>query len=56
MPYDLKKKGSGYVVATQGSGREHSKKPLSRLRAIAQMRALYANVPDARPTKKPPGR
>lgn len=48
MPYEIKKAGNGYVVVTQGTTKAHSKKPMSRARALAQMRALYANVPDAR--------
>lgn len=43
MPYSLRKRGGGYVVVTKATGRTHSKKPLSRARAMAQMRALYAN-------------
>lgn len=48
MPYELRKSGSGYVVVTQGTKRAHSKKPLPLERAKAQMRALYANEPDAK--------
>jgi hypothetical protein len=44
MPYELRKAGSGWVVVTQGTKKAHSKKPLSRERAVAQMRALYANM------------
>lgn len=47
MPYQLKQVPGGYVVVNSDTGRPHSKKPLSRTRAKAQMRALYANVPDA---------
>jgi hypothetical protein len=42
MPWKLKKSGKGYIVVTEGTGRPHSKKPLPRARAMAQMRALYA--------------
>ena len=42
MPYKLRKSGSGYFVVNQKSGRKLSKKPLSRSRAVAQMRAVYA--------------
>jgi hypothetical protein len=50
MPYDLKKaRGKDlYWVITKETGLKHSKDPLPLERAIAQMRALYANVPDAR--------
>lgn len=48
MPYEIRKSGSGYVVVTKGTRRAHSKKALPRARAEAQMRALYANSPEAR--------
>jgi len=50
MPYDLKKaRGKNlYWVITKGTNKKHSKEPLPLEKAIAQMRALYANVPDAR--------
>lgn len=47
MPYELRKAGKGWLVVTKGTRRAHSKKPLPRARAEAQMRALYANEPDA---------
>lgn len=47
MPFKLSRKGNGFVVIDD-KGKEFSKKPLPRERALAQMRALYANVPDAR--------
>ena len=43
MPYNLKKTGKGYKVVTKATGKTHSKKPLSKAKASAQMRALYAN-------------
>ena len=49
MPYDVIKSGSGYKVKTIAGphkGHEHSKKPLSKERATAQMRAIYANSGD----------
>ena len=48
MPYTLKKVKGGYKVATQGTGKTHSSKPMSKARAQAQMRAMYANVKDAK--------
>lgn len=48
MPFEIRKAGGGYVVATKGTKRVHSKKALPLARAQAQMRALYANVPEAR--------
>ena len=41
MPYELKKKGTGYVVKNTETGKEHSKKGLPKARAEAQMRLLY---------------
>ena len=41
MPYELIKKGTGYVVKNKETGKEHSKKPLPKQRAEAQMRLLY---------------
>lgn len=49
MPYELKPCGKGgATVVTKGTRKSHSKKCLPRARAEAQMRALYANVPEAR--------
>lgn len=41
MPYALVKKGTGYVVKNTETGKEHSKKPIPKARAEAQMRLLY---------------
>lgn len=48
MPYELQKVKGGYVVVTKGTRRRHSKKAMPRGRALAQLRALYANVAEAR--------
>ncbi|HEY6015516.1 MAG TPA: hypothetical protein VIU16_01920 [Gaiellaceae bacterium] len=56
MPYRVKKKGEGWVVVTEGTGREHSNRVLTAAVARAQLRALYANNPEARPPKKGPTR
>ena len=48
MPYDLRKargKDLWYVV-TKATGKRHSNEPLPLARAVAQLKALYANVPD----------
>lgn len=42
MPYELKKKGTGYVVRNTETGKEPSNKPISKTKATAQMRLLYA--------------
>ena len=41
MPFELKKKGTGYVVKNIQTGHEHSKKGIPKKRAEAQMRLLY---------------
>ena len=41
MPYEVRKKGSGYVCVNTATGKEHSKKPIPKARAEAQMRLLY---------------
>ena len=46
MPYKLKKVKGGFKVS--GPSGTKSKKPLSKERAKAQMRALYANEPKAK--------
>ena len=43
MPYHVVKSGSGYKVHNKRTGKTYSKRPLSRERAEAQMRAMYAN-------------
>jgi hypothetical protein len=49
MPYELERNpvGRGFFVVTKGTERRHSKKPLAKRTAAAQMRALYANMADA---------
>jgi hypothetical protein len=44
MPYKLRKSPNAnkYWVVTKSTGRKHSRKPLPKSRALAQMRALYA--------------
>lgn len=42
MPYKLQSIAGGYIVVNSKTGRAHSKQPLSRTRAVRQMRALYA--------------
>lgn len=44
MPYNLQKSGGGYKVVSKDTGKTHSNKPLSKGKAKAQMRALYANM------------
>jgi len=42
MPYSIKRSGSGFKV--HSPNRAFSKKPLSKKKAQAQMRAIYANT------------
>jgi len=52
MPYEMKEVPQGYYVETKATGRRHSKKPLPKARAEAQMRALYASEYKNRPTRQ----
>jgi 2'-5' RNA ligase len=51
MPFKLEKSGNGYFVVDD-KGKKYSDEPLSKKRATAQMRALYANVPEAKELSK----
>lgn len=42
MPYKIKKSGNGYKVSSPN--RTFSKKPMSKAKATAQLRAIYANT------------
>jgi hypothetical protein len=41
MPYALKEVKGGYYVINEKTGKRYSEKPMSRERAIKQLRALY---------------
>ncbi len=41
MPYEIRKKGTGFVVVNTATGKEHSKKGIPKSRAESQMRLLY---------------
>jgi hypothetical protein len=41
MPFSLKASKGGYYVITEGTGKKHSNKPLPKMNAEAQMKALY---------------
>lgn len=47
MPFQVVKKGDEFLVVTKGTGKVHGRFK-SRARALLQLRALYANVPEAR--------
>lgn len=42
MPYHLEKSGKGYIVVTTSTGRKHSKEPISKVKAEAQLRLLQS--------------
>lgn len=46
MPFDITKDGSKYKVITEGTNKVHGTFS-SRRKALAQLRALYARVPEA---------
>lgn len=50
MPYDVVHRGGKWVVIGK-DGKVHGTHP-TREKALRQMRALYANVPDARVERK----
>ena len=41
MPYALKKVPGGYYVINENTGKRYSEKPMTRDKAIKQLRALY---------------
>src|SRR3990167_5475987 len=43
MPYELQKVDGGYKVGKRDGSKKFSKKPLSKKKAVAQQRAMYAN-------------
>lgn len=47
MPFEVVKRGREFVVVTQGTGKVHGRFS-SRVKAYEQLRALYANVREAR--------
>lgn len=40
MPWHIEKSGKGYYVVTTSTGRKHSKEPMTKLKAEAQLRLL----------------
>ena len=40
MPYELKKMKNGYYVVSVETGKKHSKRPMSKAKAEAQLRIL----------------
>src|SRR5215471_21028243 len=46
MPFEIRQQGSRFCVFTKGTDHNHGCHP-TREKAMAQMRALYANVPEA---------
>lgn len=48
MPFSLKEARGGYYVITEGTGKKHSKKPLTKQNAEGQMKALYYAMKNAK--------
>ena len=50
MPYKIQRpKGErGYYVINRNTGKRKNKKPMSKEKALAYLKALYANVGDAK--------
>ena len=48
MPWKISGKDDRCYVVNQHTGKRKNKKPMSRARAKAYLKALYANVPEAR--------
>lgn len=44
MPWKLQKVKGGWKVITKANGAPHSNTPLTKKKALAQLRALHANV------------
>ena len=53
MPYHLQETPTGWFVVTTSTGRRHSAEPLTKSKALAQMKALYVHLPEERASKKP---
>ena len=48
MPWKITCKDNKCNVVNQDTGKRKNKKPMSRAKAKAYLRALYANMPEAR--------
>lgn len=48
MPWKVTGKDDKCNVVNKDTGKKKNKKPMNRARAKAYLRALYANVPEAR--------
>jgi len=48
MPYKVVKSGSGYKVKNKKTGKTYSNNPLSKDKADAQLKALYANTSESK--------
>jgi hypothetical protein len=44
MPYKVKQSGKGWKVVTPNHPRGFSKKPMSKARAQAQLKAIYSST------------
>ncbi len=51
MPYEIKRVGKGYKIVNMETGKEYSKKPISKEKATAQERLLRAIEHGFKPSK-----
>ena len=47
MPWHVVKSGNGYKVKNKKTGKTYSKKPMSKKKAEAQLKAIYVNTNEA---------
>ena len=52
MPYKVEKVKGGFKAVTKDTGNTHSNKPLTKAKAEAQVKALYANTKEKGLKKK----
>ena len=48
MPYTIRKVKGGVAVFNKDTGKRKNKKPMSRAKAKAYLKALYTNVKDSK--------
>ena len=49
MPYKIERKGNGYIITSPNHPEGHSKKPMTRRNAIAQMMIMQRAEKDTEP-------
>ena len=48
MPWKITGKDDKCNAVNQNTGKKKNKKPMSKIKALAYLKALYANVPEGR--------